>query len=336
MAPRRWVGVGIRGVSPVGRETNRRLFSLWYRMSKTVEIAVGPYRFTIVDTLQQYGDRILGRTFKMGGTYPDCVNVSIRYDGQKPVSASIPHVLGDPECSKGVPLDRGGGSVLMIKALLRHIHQEIPTLTRFKFDDMSHIECGTEEEQRSRRNPKKGSYAKPIPLNYFSIAFNGYTWYEKNFNATYMDDAHHAAYRARVKSFLTEEKLPPFADFLQGLSNPSALLDQTELLREVEAGYAQASTFQGLFDSLPKARRCAHARAWLISFVAERLKGVFSHYDWFMDVTTMDRPVALLGGSRLRGRRRTRRRGKRAYEIPHIRREGGYEGHSVGVDPMWV
>lgn len=305
------------------------------------DMTLGSYRFTIVDSEQKYGSRILGRTFKMGGTYPDCVNVSIAYDSQgQPIRASIPHIMSDPECSKGAPLDRGGGSVLMLKALLRHVHERIPSITRFSFDDMSHIECGTEDEIRSRRHAKKGSYARPIPLNYFSIVFNGYTWYEKNFGAMYQSEEKHAEYRRRVKEFLTEEKMPPFVEFLQENPAVSMLLEREEMVKELEGLYEKSSTYKDLFTSIPKERRCPHARLWLIAFVTKKLRGIFSHEDWFIDVTRMDEPVAPLSGGRRRkgsgGGRRTRKRGDSFYVPRGFRREGGDWGHMIGVDSMEV
>jgi hypothetical protein len=309
---------------------------------QTTELTVGPYRFTIVDTTNYYQGRVVERTFKMGGTYPDCVNISISYDGQsQPVGASIPYVVADPECSRGTPLDRGAGSVMMLKALLRHIHEKIPRITQFFFDDKSNIECGTEEEKRSRRHPKKGSYARPVPLNYFSIAFNGYTWYEKNFHAMYKNEEEHAEYRARIGAFLTEEKMPPFDDFLRSIPGNGVLLANKDMLEEVKALYEGANTYKDFFTSIPKEKRCPHARVWLISFITKKLSGVFSNNHWFIDVTRMDEPV-VGGGSRGKGRRgqgerRTRKRGDSYYVPRRVRRDGGGEdGHMIGIDPIHV
>jgi len=307
-------------------------------MSKqTTDIAVGPYRFTIVDSEQRYNERILGRMFTMGGTYPDCVNVSIQYDAEnRPIHASIPYVTSDRDCSKGAPLDRGQGSVLMVKTLLRYVHETIPSITRFSFDDMSNIECGTEEEQRSRRHAKKGTFARPIPLHYFSIAFNGSTWYEKNFNAMYRDEKHHATYRRQVQDFLTEEKMPPFVDFLQQLPNSRSLLENKVVLDELQTRYESAHTVRELFRSLPKERRCAHARIWLISFLEKRLSEVFHNKNWVIDVTRMDDSTEQQGG-RQRKKRGTRKRGHSFYVPREVRREGGYSiGHTLDLDPTAI
>lgn len=305
------------------------------------EIKVGPYRFTIVDKTTYYEGRVSERTFKIGGTYPDCGDASIDYDLQgQPVSGHLSYAMSDPECSKGTPLDRGEGSVMMLKAFFRYIHEKVPHITRFSFDDKSNIECGTEEEKRSRRHPKKGSFAKPIPLNYFSIAFNGYTWYEKNFHAIYMNEEKHTEYRAQIKEFLTEEKMPPFAEFIRKIpKHEETLIANKAMHEEVKMLYEKANTFRDFFTSIPKIERCSHARTWLISFITKRLYGIFSHNHWFINVTRMDEPVApLSGGGRERGKRkggrRTRKRDDSFYTPYGFRREGGEYGHMIGVDSM--
>lgn len=310
-------------------------------MSKqTTDVRVGPYHFTITDSENRHSSRILSRVFTMGGTYPDCANVSIHYDLQnRPTSASIPYVVSDPECSKGVPLDRGEGSVLMLKILLRHIHEKIPSITRFSFVDMSNIECGTEDEQRSRRHPKKGTYARPIPLNYFSIAFNGCTWYEKRFRAMYKDEHSHAEYRKCVDDLLTEEKMPPFIDFIQQLPENNSLIKNKAVYDDLQALYEGARTFGELFRSISRERRCTHARLWLISFLTHRLSGVFSHENWIIDITLMDESIAWRGGVLLRKKKRrgTRKREYTFYVPRGFCREGGYQiGHFLNLDPITI
>lgn len=92
---------------------------------ETTVVNVGKYRFQIIDNSLFYDGKVYSRNFKIGGNIPDCVNVSISYRDGQPL-ASIPHVLYDPECSFNTPLDKGGGSVVMIKTLLNHIQQVLP------------------------------------------------------------------------------------------------------------------------------------------------------------------------------------------------------------------
>ena len=129
----------------------------------------GKYTFEITDNTLLLRDQIYSRNFKIGGK-SDCVNVSISYKDNIPVSASIPHLLYEPECSMDIPLDRGHGSIIMIKTLLRHIHEQIPTLTHVNFEDKSNIECATDMEiqKKGSRFRKVGTNVYPIPLYYFT------------------------------------------------------------------------------------------------------------------------------------------------------------------------
>ena len=116
--------------------------------SKKIMVTSGSYKFQIIDNILFSRDKteIYSRNFKIGGSYPDCVIISIIYENNKPVEASIPFLLSDPECSFTIPLEKGNGAIIMIKTLLDYVYNELPTLTHIKFDDKSSIECATEEE----------------------------------------------------------------------------------------------------------------------------------------------------------------------------------------------
>jgi hypothetical protein len=283
------------------------------------DIPVDPYHFTIIDRTHTHKGSIISRNFKIGGNYSDCVNVSIQYDDHShPISGKIQTIVYDEECSKEVPLERGEGSIIMIKTLLRHIHKMIPEITSFSFDDMSTVECGTD-------CGKRGSHARPVSLYYLSIAFNGCTWYEKHFRATYKDKSSHHAYRSRVEHFLYTEPLPPFHDFLR-IANPPS-----ELYSELEALYEQPH-YAAFFSAIPKERRCVHARTWLIPFMKKGLEGVFSNEGWVIDVLDMT-PLSLQGLQKARGGRRACKTRKRVgYSYPGRRVRHTLIGYDVGGD----
>ena len=291
------------------------------------DIPVDPYLFTIIDRTNTHKGNIISRNFKIGGGYSDCVNVSIQYDDHShPISGKIQTIVYDEECSKEVPLERGEGSITMIKTLLRHIHKMIPEIASFSFDDMSAVECGTDDEKKQSRHRKRGSHARPVSLYYLSIAFNGCTWYEKHFRATYKDKSSHHAYRSRVDHFLYTEPLPRFDDFLR-IANPPS-----ELYSELEALYEQATHYAAFFSSIPKERRCVHARTWLVPFMKRGLEGVFSNEGWVIDVLDMT-PLSLQGLQKARGGRRgckTRKRG--GYSYPGRRVRHTLIGYDVGGD----
>ena len=93
------------------------------------------------DVINNDKDNIIinSRNFKIGANYQDCIYVSVVYENNQPVYATMPFLLSDPECSFDRPLDKGSGAIIMIKTLLQYVHIQLPTLTYIKFDDKSNI-----------------------------------------------------------------------------------------------------------------------------------------------------------------------------------------------------
>ncbi len=254
----------------------------------TETIIIGKYQFIIKDNISINEDGLVyNRNFKIGGDYEDCVNVSIKYDTNgKAISAKIPTLVYDEECSSGAPLDRGEGTIIMIKTLLRYINNKIPEINEFVFEDKSNIECGTEEEKHQKRRRKRGTYARPLVLYYFSIAFNCVTWYEKHFNAYQKDLIQHNKYRVLVKDLLKKEKMKPsFNEFLLIAQPPMKYLEELKSL------YEKSNTYGEFFSSIPKDDRCRLVRDWLPTFMEHYLKDVFKNTDWVIDVKKMDKKI---------------------------------------------
>ncbi len=248
-------------------------------------INIGKYKFNIKDNIQKTPDgQIYSRNFQIGGKYSDCVNVSISYNkDSKPISAKIPTLVYDEECSLTSPLDRGEGTIIMIKTLLRYVNAKVPEINEFVFEDNSNIECGADEEKYQKRTRKRGTYARPVALYYFSIAFNGITWYEKHFNAYQQDLIVYKAYRERISEILHDTKIKPtFNDFLRIAQPPMKYINELNKL------YEEASTYGGFFNSIPKQDRCRLVREWIPTFMEYYLKGLFKNTDWVIDVRKMD------------------------------------------------
>lgn len=224
-----------------------------------VIVSSGPYSFRIRDNTLWSSDKktIYSRNFKIGGnTVADCVSISVIYENGVPVYASI---FTDPECSL---IDNGERSVVMIKTLLSYVSSQIPSLTHISFDDMSSIECETEEY---------------MPLYYFSIAFNGQTWYEHHFNAHQMDETKHRSYRDTVEEFLYS------SDFkeLYGFDRFVSLFGKSEEeMTELSGYYNKQTTFSGFFKSIPKEHRCRLVGPWIEQFMRVILNNIFSNYHW--------------------------------------------------------
>jgi hypothetical protein len=138
--------------------------------SKTVIVNAGKYKFQITDN-KMTGRGVNHRNFKIAQGKTSCVDVSVDLRDENNIVAVIPNVEYNPECSIGVPLERGVGSVLMCKTLFDYVHKQFPTLTELNFADKSKIECANEDEIKNNnsKNMKPGSFIKPADLYYFYI-----------------------------------------------------------------------------------------------------------------------------------------------------------------------
>jgi len=247
---------------------------------KESEVKVGKYKFKITDNTLVYDGHIISRNIKIGGSNISCVDLSIKYNKLgEAISASIPYVMYDPECSIENTLDKGDGTVTMIKTLIQYIKQEIPIITRIHFEDKSSIDCATEEEiSKGSKNRKKGTNLVPVPLYYFSIAFNGNTWYEKNFNAYQEDDTKHANYRDKINLLESEElkSKMSFEEFLLHSQPPLVIIE------ELQKYYIKSTTLGDFFKSIPKKDRCRLVRDWISTFMMYFLNGTFHNTDWII------------------------------------------------------
>ena len=280
-------------------------------------INVGKYTFQITDNTLSARDQIYCRNFKIGGNHFDCVNVSISYKNNQPVSASIPH---DPDCSIDTQLDRGQGSLVMIKTLLQYIHSHIPSICEINFEDKSNIECATDNEiQKSSKFRKRGSNVYPISLYHFSIAFNGKTWYEKHFHARQKDMNKHNKYRAKINELLYSNEVKTNTSFIQFLQIAQPPI---EIVDKLERYYATSVTFGDFFQSIPKRDRCKLVRDWISIFMSYHLKDVFSNTDWIIEL-----PLRMNGGKRT----------TRKYYCPtgRIRHNKTYKDFGVDTDDIY-
>ena len=236
----------------------------------------GKYTFQIIDNTLSHMGQIYSRNFNIGGDQTDGVKVSILYNQNQPVAAVIPHIMYDADCSEDIPLDRGQGSVIMIQTLLQHIHNQLPTITEVRFEDKSSIECAPD--------------IRPIPLYYFSIAFNGETWYETHFNATQKDKNKHDKYRATIKHLLYSEEVKTKTSFIQFLEIAQPPI---EITNELEQYYNMSVTFDDFFQKMPEQDRCRLVRDWIYRFMSHYLKDVMENAEWIIEL-----PIAMNVGQK--------------------------------------
>lgn len=248
-------------------------------MIPTSEIVnAGRYRFKIIKNIMKHGDRIINHTYKIGGHYEDCIGISYKYSNNIPVSVSLPYLLYEPECSLGSDLQRGQGIELIIKTAIRYAYNDVPKLPIFTFDDMSHIDCIAKDLTTSP--PRKPS--KKVNLSYFSIAYNGMTWYEARFNAKMIDDEAYNNYKKSLE-FLRDPKAKlSFERFLE-IAQPSS--EQIAILEPI---YVRTITYRQMFEEIPEAIRCDTLYMWISSFMKHYIGHIFSEKGWKIDVTDME------------------------------------------------
>ena len=275
-------------------------------MEKTIQIQSGKYIFQIEENTQMRDEDILYTAIKIGGNYLDCVSIFINYNNNKPLNANMPHAMYDEKCAI-THLDKGDGSRIMIKTILEYIKQNYPTIKEIKYDDMSSIECATDEELSQATNRKRGTHLKPMSLYNLSIAYNGQTWYEKYFGAKKVKK--HEKYRERVTTLL-QTKPPHFNDFLKITRAPEKLWD------ELFKFYEGAKTYSDFFHSIPKPERCQLLRPWIDEFMKHYLDDVFSNSGWII-------PMSINGGGK--PRRQTRKRMPTFYVPDGVRLTTNYQ-----------
>jgi hypothetical protein len=261
-------------------------------MSISEIVQSGKFKFKITRNIEYYRDEIWTHTYKIGGIYPDCINISYFYQDNKPLRALIPHLLYEPEYTS---LDAGGGTEIMVKTAIRYAFNDVKTLPNFEFQDNSHIDCI--EKNLSINPPRK--MLKPLNLAYFYIAYHGMTWYEARFNAEMLDKQKYTTYRNKLKFLTDPAGKPSFAEFKAIILSTFGSL---ELLIYVEKLYKKTNTYREFFEEIPKSKRCEILYPWLNTFMEHYLADVFSVKDWIINVNTMDNSKNLtIGGSLTKG-----------------------------------
>ena len=265
-----------------------------------MEVKKGKYTFFITNNIETWNGVITGINYKIGGNIRDCVNISVQFDNNVAVSASIPNAMYDEELylyeplGSYDPLGRGEGSIIMIKTLLMHIKSLHPELKKIRFDDMSSIECATDEDLEKNWS---------MTLCYLSIAYNGSSWYEKHFRAVQEDTTKQNAYRVRVNKMLNDitEKPTEYIDFLKITKVPM------NIRVELENFYTNSKTYSEFFHLIPKQDRCRLLRPWIKEFMNYYLKGVFSNFDWEIQLSN------IRGGSLSKTRKKQNKSEKKYY-----------------------
>jgi hypothetical protein len=264
-------------------------------MIHTEIVQSGKYQFKITRNILLRDEIIIVHTYKVGGDYTDCVNISYFYKNNKPYKVAIPHLLYEPECAISTTLEQGGGSEIMIKIAIRYAYNEVKSLPNFEFQDSSHIDCI--DKDLTKVPPRKT--LKPLNLAYFYIAYHGMTWYEARFNAEMKDKIRYKLYRERLEFLVNPVEKPTYEKF-RGIIGST--IDSVDLDKYLEKLYNKANTYREFFEAIPKSKRCDVLYPWLNTFIEHYIGDVYSVKDWLINVHTMDNKKSTVGGSLKKGR----------------------------------
>ena len=160
---------------------------------------------------------------------------------------------------------------------------------------------------------------------YFSILFNGQTWYEKYFNAKQKDEVRHLQYRTRVDEFLYSSEFKANMQFDRFVS----LIDKREEeMTELYQYYNNANNFNDFFQSIPKQERCRLIRSWIEQFMKFILKDVFYNENWIILF-----PLEISGGNKKTRNKNNKNNKTRKYYCPKGIITNKFQSKNICISP---
>ena len=293
-------------MDPVKKEENREVVDI---------INVGSCRFKIVDKPSLREGRVYYRRFTITSEftehesiesefveneYTDRVKLAVSFiDTQEPIYAEIEHAHN---YSIHTRTDAGKFSVILRNALFQYVREKIPSITEIRLDDNTNFES-TENSKLDQMDVNR--FTIPISFYYFSIAFNGKTWYEYHFGARLQNPEKHEAYRKKVDWFLHSKELKSSMEYTKFLNISSCYFLQKnfrstleienpfETIDKLEPYYNDPSavTFGDFFQLIPKQDRCSLVGGWIYMVMRHFFDDVFSNRDWVIDIPMVTNDV---------------------------------------------
>lgn len=222
-------------------------------------------------------------TFRMGGDYDNCINISININVDNNTWRSLPlawaHIINikyEPECRLNGILQHGGDVVDMIKLALQYINYIFPEITVFELKDNSNIEC--EPLAAELKPPRKP--VKPLSLSALYVLLHGKTWYERHFNAELKPEKY-LNYKQNIQVFSNPINKP--IEYLNRYVNNMTTID---LLRPY---YDNHKSWHEFINKIPRNKRCKLLYNWISTFVNDKtLDSIEGNY-WYIDINRMSR-----------------------------------------------
>jgi hypothetical protein len=179
----------------------------------------------------------------------------------------------------------------LLEWIFKHLRKQFPYIQHIELTDMSYIPC-------NRKILDK------VDLLTYSIAHDGKTWYESNYNAYLVPKEKMEEYRNQIVNYMSEDfkakyDWNTFLNYHVGMTTDYAFTKIRDNYYEWEDLFNKAKTFPDFFlemrKRIPRKEKCMFYRDWLQKFIYSciRIERV-----WIIDIPKQK------GG---RGRVRTRK-----------------------------
>ena len=183
------------------------------------------YKFYLTITHANGSDSL-----SIGGRKGECVNISVNTPESILVqrghhqldTATIPILAWDSKCAIDKDLERGTGTILMIRVLLSETLKRYPYIKKFTFRDNSLIPCDN---------------GKQISLLHLTIIKYNMSWYESHFHASIENPVYSKKYKDGLTILNDKELKMSFDDFKNKIK---AFTTESDLL--MLKGYYEASS----------------------------------------------------------------------------------------------
>lgn len=198
-------------------------------------------------------------TLSIGGRKGECVNISVNTADSLLVqrgyhkldTATIPILAWDTKCAVHRNLERGSGTIHMIRIILSESIKRYPYIRFYTFKDNSLIPCDNGQQ---------------ISLLQLTIIKYNKSWYEQHFNA-YIEEP---SYRKKYKDGITILNDPLLKISFEEFKNKIKSFSKEHEIDLLKAHYENTATyflfFKSIFDTEGKNRQCNLIVGWIDMF----------------------------------------------------------------------
>lgn len=213
------------------------------------------YKFYLTITQGKESDAL-----SIGGRKGECVNISVN----KPESilvqrghhqldtATIPILAWDSKCAIDKDLERGIGTISMIRVLLSETLKRYPYIKKFTFRDNSLIPCDN---------------GKQISLLHLTIIKYNMSWYESHFHASIENPVYSKKYKDGLAILNDKELKMSFDDFKNKIKGFTTESDLHVLKGYYETSSTYSLFFKAILEKEGKKRQCNLVASWIDVFL---------------------------------------------------------------------